>query len=587
MPHHPSTQLPLFNELALRAMGLDQAADEQPAAPAGKMPRIVIGLVDYGFDLLHPCLLDVQGTTTRFKYLWDQNRTPTAVRCQRSPVAAAFDYSHDDLNQMIAKAHRQGTRHTLDAIYDPHANYYGRDGVTDGAHGTLMASIAAGTAFDGYRSPAPFADLIGVQVAVADTDWREESPDGEPAWCDWHPTAADPDWSGWRTYDACPQIVHAIHYIYDRACRLSADLVIINLSIGTWAGAHNGLSPVEQAIANVIAQGQRPGATACQVVVGAGNSGADQGHLAAVLEPGKSTTFQWQMNRSDPTQNKLEIWYQSGPLTVTLTGPSSPNAASECVPKTLALGTHQIMIGGTRVGLADHVPAAQGQLSRLRILLHPPYFTAELGPELSEDRAGSVITWTLTVTHAGPASADCVNIHAWVERDDGVTERSWLVPHSSASTLCCLATAPGALVIGAGHHHTADGTLSPALPFSSIGPRPWPTGTGAPPRSGAPRNGAVTDDDLNVALAPGYRIWGAKSKTTGFTETTGTSPAAALMSGRIAAQFAAEFAAEFGGAWCAQPPRSPTNQTLSANQAAFAQQAALPSQAVVKPEFVA
>ena len=34
---------------------------------------IAIGVIDYGFDLLHPTLLDASRQHTRLQYLWDQN----------------------------------------------------------------------------------------------------------------------------------------------------------------------------------------------------------------------------------------------------------------------------------------------------------------------------------------------------------------------------------------------------------------------------------------------------------------------------------------------------------------------------------
>jgi Subtilase family len=505
----------LFNESALRAMGIG-ASLESACAPLAAHPlasRVVIGFVDYGFDLLHPCLLDATGTKSRFKYLWDQNRTPQLVRQPHFDLAAAYDYSGDMINQLIAAAQVQpvnSRRTSLDAVYDPHANYYGRQGVSGGAHGTLMATIAAGTPYEGFRSPAPFADLIGVQLAVVDTDWREENADGSPSWRD-SPDAIDGAgrWDGWRTYDACPQIAHGIRYIYDRGCKLGAELVVINLSIGTWAGAHDGQSLVEQAISQVFEASCQPGATACQIVVGAGNAGADQGHYTATLEPRSVTSFKWNMNRTDPTQNKLEIWYDGAPLEIELQVDGG---------RKFQIGvsaTCTIESGGAHVGIADHTTQARGQLSRARVLLHPPYFPAA-------DNGADVVSWTVTLSNS---AATVSTVHAWVERDDGSVERSWLVPHSRENTLCCLATAKGAIVVAGGNHHTPDGALAP-LPFSARGPAAW--GHAAPVEAlGSPGRPVV---------APAYRIWGAQSKTGGFTETTGTSAAAALMSGVLAAE---------------------------------------------------
>jgi hypothetical protein len=525
-----------YNELALRAMGIGDGAQ----TGGGSTQGIVIGFVDYGFDLLHPCLLDASGASSRFKYLWDQNRTPGLVRQPVCRIADVDDYDADAINQLVRDAGQAEMaqsdwscvarsavdRKALDAAYDPHANYYGRAGVTDGAHGTMMASIAAGTAFAGFRSPAPFADLIGVQLAVADTDWREETVSGEPAWCGWTPTDAA-SWHGWRSYDACPQIIHAIRYIYDRASRLGAELVIINLSIGTWAGAHDGQSPVEQAIADVIAEGRRPGATACQVVVGAGNAGADQGHFTATVQAGQTTSLQWLMNRADSSQNKLEIWYDGAPLKITLEAPAAGRLETVSIDPG---ATHTINFNGRRVGIADHVIGARGRLSRVRLLLHPPFMTDN---ELART---DVLAWTLTASHplsrpaTSAATGAASTLHAWVERDDGAVERSWLVPHDRDGTLCCLATAPGAIVV-AGAYHRTDGRLR-ALPFSGRGPSPWT----ATAYAEAPPTTQIVGSGQNSVLAPAYNIWGASSKSDGFAATSGTSAAAALMSGTLAVQ---------------------------------------------------
>jgi hypothetical protein len=521
-----TAQSPLYNELALRALGVAPAPDFN----ADPSDHVVIGFVDYGFDLLHPSLLDASGTKSRFKCLWDQNRTPHLVRQAHFPLSAAYDYSADAINKLIAATQNQD-RSAIDAIYDPHQNYYGRVGVTNGAHGTQMASIAAGTAFGGFRSPAPFADLIGVQLAVADTDWREETASGEPTWRERPLVNGAANWDGWRTYDACPQIAHAIHYIYDRACRLGAELVIINLSIGTWAGAHDGCSLVEQAIAKVVNLGRRPGSTACQVVVGAGNAGADQGHFTATIEPGAAATFRWVMNRADRSQNKLEIWYDGSPLQIELTGPSG-----NCCPVMLRPElTHAITLDGVQVGLADHVIGARGSLSRARILLHPPLMASgQTDTQVGNlEQSPEHLSWTLTIRNAEAltGNAEPSTLHAWVERDDGVIERSWLVPHHVDSTLCCLATAPGAIVVAGGHHHAADGALR-VLPFSGRGPSPWR----ARNRVGSSLKEPDKVPEALPVMAPAYNIWGARSKSTEFVETSGTSAAAALMSGVLAAR---------------------------------------------------
>ena len=519
---HAATTAPPSNAAALAALGLDAASGSAGNA------RVAIGFVDYGFDLLHPCLKDAHGTRSRFRYLWDQNRTPRVDVTANLDLATLEDWDGALLDDEVAAATLSGSRRALDLLYDPHANCCGRRGTVGGAHGTLMASMAAGTPFAGFRGAAPSAELIGVQLALPDHDWKEVDERGQPRWLDWTPARA-PSWNGWRAYDAAPQILSAIHYVYDRACRLGVDALVINLSIGAWAGAHDGASPVERGIATLVHRANRAASAGrgprTIVVAGAGNAGTDDGHWMGDVTRAAPQSFDWIMQRRDPTQNKLEIWYEGAatPLDITLQ-----------IPGRGALGlapgrTHELVAAGTRIGVADHECAVRGGLSCVRILLHPPLFPAGLF-----DGAADTCGFTLGLSNN---RQEVVRLHAWVERDDGVVERSWLTPAHAQSSLCCLATAPGVITV-AGFDHQAGGAVPGIMPASSLGPAPWATGAAA---------------RLPHFAAPAHGIWGACSKSRGFCQTTGTSAAVALTSGAIAAYLAAAGAAAplptAGGPW--------------------------------------
>ena len=125
-----------------------------------------------------------------------------------------------------------------------------------------------------------------------------------------------PHWDGWRSYDESRQIVNAVRYIYDRGCRLGVDAIVINLSIGAWAGRHDGRSRVERGIGEMLADAE---ASQAAVVARARSSSpapampeSTRGIGTAGVDAARPATFDWIMQRRDPTQNKLEIWYEAG-----------------------------------------------------------------------------------------------------------------------------------------------------------------------------------------------------------------------------------------------------------------------------------
>lgn len=477
-----------FNARALRQMGV-------PPLDSGLDGRgIVIGFVDYGFDILHPCLREAGTGNTRLKYLWDQNSGRQFDTCS--------------IGRLIFEAEQSGSRQAADAVYDPHANYFSRHGLQSGAHGTLICSIAAGSPVAGFRGVAPAAQIIAVQLGLLDHHWKEEDPEGRPTWTAWQP-GSPPLWDGWRDYGEAPQIVGALDFIHDRASRIGARGLVINLSIGAYTGAHDGSSAVERKISELVNLSAQGGGLPCAVVVSAGNAGIEEGHFGGEAKPGHPLAFEWRFNRDDATQNKLEIWYRSeSPLEI---GIAHSDKAGTAEFLSLSPGrTHAIEVGGARIGIAEHIPHLRIPLSCTRILLHPPYMPEQIWPQHSGELSFEI---RCEVTRG----SECVPVHAWLERDDGLANRSTLYPSHPTSTLSGLAAADGAIVVAGYDHHSMP---HPAIfPASSLGPLPWSCGDA---------------DQAPHVGAPGDRIWGARSKSPGFIETSGTSAAAALTSGAIA-----------------------------------------------------
>src|SRR5262249_11289355 len=126
-------------------------------------------------------------------------------------------------------------------------------------HGTLVASVAAGNGLatgaavpaGRYAGVAPEATLLIVRASDTGTA---------------------------RFTDAA--VVAGAQFAVDRAAALGLPLVV-NLSVGSHHGAHDGTSPLERALAALVP----PGTPGRAVVVAAGNDGAAPVHARITLVP--------------------------------------------------------------------------------------------------------------------------------------------------------------------------------------------------------------------------------------------------------------------------------------------------------------
>jgi subtilisin family serine protease len=192
---------------------------------------VVVGIVDTGLDVSHADLRDAAGKS-RVRYLIDFSRPPG----DRQPeLEAEYGCSEDTECAIYSNA-------DLDVLLD--------NGVTGDeprdtfGHGTHVASLAAGNGFANktprYIGVAPEAAIFGARVS--------RSGDGS-------------------IFDA--DIIQATRFIFEQAEQLGMPAVV-NLSLGSDFGTHDGTSPLEQALASFV--GPRfPGRA---IVVAAGNSGS-------------------------------------------------------------------------------------------------------------------------------------------------------------------------------------------------------------------------------------------------------------------------------------------------------------------------
>jgi hypothetical protein len=220
----------------MRVAKADLPASVNPAGGAG----VVIGIVDYGAGFAHGNFLDRNGKT-RLLALWDQR----GVAQQGSPLNYGRLYTPKEINRALKRT-------------DPYTHLgYAPGSESTGSHGTHVLDIAAGSGGgSGQAGVAPSADLIFVDVAVSDVVGLGHK-DVE------------------KSLGDSVQMLEAVRFIFeqagDRPC-------VVNLSLGTYGGPHDGSTLVEQSIDAMLAE--KPGRA---VVIAAGNSHGQGIHTSGLV----------------------------------------------------------------------------------------------------------------------------------------------------------------------------------------------------------------------------------------------------------------------------------------------------------------
>lgn len=174
---------------------------------------VVVGIVDNGFQYDHVDFLNADRSDTRIKRIWDQHGTGNA------PAAYGYGVEYTSYDEMKA------------AHYDLNTGY----------HATHVSGIAAGgDRSTPYYGVAPDADLVFVSFKSTNTN-----------------------------------IVDGIKYVFDYAESVGKPAVV-NISLGSHLGPHDGTSETDQAMASLVGPGR--------IIVGAaGNEGSEKLHASKVL----------------------------------------------------------------------------------------------------------------------------------------------------------------------------------------------------------------------------------------------------------------------------------------------------------------
>ncbi|MEU7864232.1 S8 family serine peptidase [Nonomuraea sp. NPDC049141] len=220
---------------------------------------VIIGFVDWGCDFDHPNFKNRDGST-RILALWDQ-------RGPASPDAPQpYGYGVLHTRRQIDDALQ--TMDPYDALgYRP----------TDAEHGAHVMDIAAGNGqAGGPVGVAPEADLVFVHLADRGT-------------------------SGLANIGDSVRILEGIDFIARTA---ALQPWVINISVGTQGGPHDGTTILEQALDHLLRAA--PGRF---IASSAGNYFDACAHSTGRVEKQQIRTLTMITQEDDVTPNELEIWY--------------------------------------------------------------------------------------------------------------------------------------------------------------------------------------------------------------------------------------------------------------------------------------
>ena len=196
---------------ALRVLGQDNLQADGS--------NVLIGYVDTGIDYLNDVFKDRLGNT-RIQAIWDQT-DKTGTDAANTYAHFGRVYEKDEIDRAI-EADNNGE--------NPYSYVAQRD--TSG-HGTLLASISAGSYTDGYVGVASGAELLVVKLKQSKQYLRDFFliKDDVPAFEE-------------------SDIMLALRFLEDYAIRLGKPLIII-FGLGSANGSRTGASPLAEMMENL------------------------------------------------------------------------------------------------------------------------------------------------------------------------------------------------------------------------------------------------------------------------------------------------------------------------------------------------
>jgi len=488
-----------------------------PLGWASKAPRpkLLLGVMEDVCPFGHPAFRDAHGGT-RVLALWDQSGSRWAKAPWQLPRAQGYgaELLQGPMNALMAE-HTVGDQVQEDQLYDD-PRVWMRPLRVRATHGAAVMALLAGrrarlpTAVGEPAARVPHkahpverAGIVAVQLP------REQVP------------VAAGRWLAVRALDGLRYLAEASRSLAPSGRRPLP--MVVNLSYGGVAGAHDGSNLLECAIDELCATHRE-----LAVVLAAGNAHgtrrqadsmdptgfADSGaHAQHHLKPGAKAHLSLLIPPEKAFETYLELWFE-------VLDPASP-------PQPFLLGNEIHLVVTPPVGAAlsvDTCPGlafdrADGASTRSGVFLLPRV-SQSLGHSMAllvvagtELRAGQVSApagvWQISVENTG-SRALCLN--AWVERDllakgPRHAQSARLVPNADGSPDCCsdantlnnVGTGSSVLLAGAltGQAERPTGTALSVSPYSAE----------ARDASSGPAFSAVADANR---VLPGIRVGGSQ-----------------------------------------------------------------------------
>ena len=375
---------------------------------------VIIAVIDTGIDWDH---LDFRNPSdpkkSRILRIWDQTISPIAGENAPTGFSLGVEYTQAQIENEI----------------DGTPAGYVREKDIDG-HGTHVTGTAAGngSALNGkYTGLAPNADIVVVKAGNGSFDTSN--------------------------------IIIALDYLKNLSTSLGKPIVV-NISLGSQYGAHDGTDPLERAIDTFTDT-----AAGRIVVVASGNDNGDNIHKRLVLAPGGTETVTLQVPTTTTTSSTDVFQFTSygndtSALSVVVTAPDGTQAVSNA-------GT-SVMNGNAKVYMYNFIDPESGDR---KVQVYVTRTTT------STDVAGS---WNIAITNS---TTSTLTVDGWLDTkgDDytGMTvtggDSNYLVTIPGCATKAItvgsyIAKLDWFAASGNGYNYTS-GMQDGISAFSSVGPR--------------------------------------------------------------------------------------------------------------------